>query len=82
MKVVHTIPGADGKRRVDFFQHADGTFGFVSMKLGEEECWYPCGCYSECHASTLDLAIREAAARVEWLSHQLPSKEGSLNANP
>jgi hypothetical protein len=76
MRVVHTILSVDGSKKVEFIRHDDGTFGFVNLKLGEEECWYPCGRYSECHASTLDLAMREAAGRVEWLSNQLSPQAG------
>jgi len=81
MKVVHTIPGSDGKRKVKFFRRDDGTFGFAGLNLGEEDCWYPCGRYSECHASTLDPAIREAEGRVEWLSDQSTNPQ-SLIPNP
>ena len=52
---------------------------FASLKLSEEAyeegCWYPSERDSECHASSLDAAIREAEGRVEWLSDH-------RNANP
>ena len=73
MKIVHAISSVDGRRKVDFFQHNDETYGFDSLTLGEEGCWYPCGRYSQCHAATLDIAIREAKDRIKWLNDQLMS---------
>jgi len=71
MKIVQTIFSADKMRKVQFVQNHDGTYGFTSLKLGEEECWYPCGRYSQCHAATLDLAVREAEGRIRWLRDRL-----------
>jgi hypothetical protein len=68
--VVRELVASDGMRKVVLYRRDDGTFGFESLRFSEdslEKCWIPHGRFSECIASSADIAEREARGRVEWL---------------
>ena len=67
--IVETIVHADGTRRVEIFQRRDGSFGFEELRLVEpERAWLVSGCYTNSFSASAEIAIREARARVSWLS--------------
>lgn len=69
VEIVRRIGSADGKRRVEIFRRADGTYGFENMKYGDqEESWFPAGRYSVGIFGTEEEALKEAKARVRWLA--------------
>lgn len=57
----------------EVFKRADGSFGFESLLFSDdplEMAWIPHGKFSECFASTAEIATREARGRVDWLREQ------------
>ena len=67
--VQKTFVKSDGTRKVEIFQRENGTFGFEEFEFGmKENSWYPVGRYSFAVIDTLETAIREAQARVSWLT--------------
>ncbi len=72
MKAIKQFISEDGQKKVEIFQRADGTFGFTDWRYDrEEDSWYPHGRYSECFASSFEIAVREASGRVDWLRELL-----------
>ena len=68
-EIKQTFVKADGARKVEIFQRADGTFGFEELKLGQGEgAWFPVGKYSIAIIDSLDTAVKEAKERVSWLA--------------
>jgi hypothetical protein len=68
--IVEELVARDGKRKVQVFRRADGTFGFESLRFSEdpqEMSWVPQGRLSLCIAVSAEVAEREARARVDWL---------------
>ena len=68
--VVKELVSADGKRKVEIVQRADGVFGFEAWRFSDEpreQCWIPDGQYSVCLATDAATAEREARGRVYWL---------------
>ena len=64
------ILSSDKTRKVQIFEREDGTYGFRTLLWASdplEQCWTPCGRYSECFAPDESTAEREARSRVEWL---------------
>jgi hypothetical protein len=66
--VIKALPNTNMSRVVVIFQRSDSSFGFEEMKFDkEEQCWIPCGRYSEAFISNLETALKEARDRVSWL---------------
>jgi hypothetical protein len=68
--IVRELLASDRKRKVQIFRRDDGSFGFDSLVFSEdplEMCWIPHGRFSQCFASSLEIAEREARVRVDWL---------------
>ena len=65
-RIVQTIVNPDRTRRVEIYEAADGTFGFIHWKWGEpERAWFTVGPYgSRCDSA--ETALREAKSRVAW----------------
>ena len=62
--VVKVLMSRDGKRKVEIFRAADGTYGFEELYFSEEpreRCWI---------AADAEIAEREARGRVEWLRRE------------
>ena len=79
MKIVKTINDRTGKRRVEIYQRADGSFGFEEWQFGiEEQSWFPFGRYSYAVIDTLENAEREARSRVSWLADEFNDPDVSL----
>ena len=69
--VVHCIWDEEKTRRVDIYQRDEGNFGFEDLSYdSEEDAWIPKAGYSESFTESLEAAIREARARVSWLSKE------------
>jgi len=63
-----TVYDAEEFRRVTFFEHPDGTFGFPEWKFWmPEDSWAPTRIGDGARLKSLEDAIREAKGRVEWL---------------
>jgi len=64
---LRTIYDPSEQRRVSFYRHSDGTFGFLEWKyLDEEESWAPTRIGAGSRLTTMEEAIREARGRVDW----------------
>jgi hypothetical protein len=64
-----TLFSSDRLKKVEFFRHNDGTFGFQEWRfLREEASWAPFGRRSIAICDSLERAEAEARDRVEWLS--------------
>lgn len=62
------------ERRVCFYRHSDGTFGFLEWNFShEEKSWVPTRIGQGSRLSTLEDAIREATGRVDWLASAVSS---------
>lgn len=71
--VVRELIARDGKRKVQIFQRADGSFGFESAYFSEdpfEMCWVRERAFSVCIAASQEIAEREARGRIDWLSDE------------
>jgi len=69
IEIVRTIESSDGKRKLEIFRRADGTYGFEDMKYGDEEAsWFPAGRYSVGIFGTEEDALREAKGRIRWMA--------------
>ena len=69
-KVVKTLFNSDVNRVVVIFQRPDDTYGFDESGFrDEEQCWFPCGQYSESFIDSLETALKEVRGRVAWLSN-------------
>ena len=70
--VIKTIYSDDRKRRVIIFSRADGTFGFREEHFSAdslEQRWIPQSwSRSEPVCSSLEIAMREANGRINWLA--------------
>lgn len=69
--IVNELVSPDGKRKVEIFRRADGSFGFESFRFSDEpleNCWIPENRRPVCVAATQEIAEREARERVKWLS--------------
>lgn len=66
------IYDSDQKRRVRVFSAADGSYSFIEEKFSDEPlemCWIPQTYQrSQPICSSLEIAMREARDRVEWLT--------------
>jgi hypothetical protein len=59
----------DRTSRVVIYPNADGSFGFRDEVWSDEpteRCWVP-RLWPDSHCDTVESAMREAAARIEWL---------------
>ncbi|MDQ3257468.1 MAG: hypothetical protein M3R15_26890 [Acidobacteriota bacterium] len=66
---VQTYFNADGTQQVVIFERADDSLGFEELRFGSDERdWFPCGCYSASFTDSIEMAVREARARVKWLA--------------
>jgi len=66
---LRTIYDQGEERRVCFYRHADGTFGFLEWKYwNEEDSWAPTRIGQGSRLASLNEAIQEARSRVDWLS--------------
>ena len=70
-KVNQSIEIPDGSKCVDFFEHADGGFGFEEYRRDPEDArgWYPIGNYSNLRLATEREALTEAIIRIPWLKN-------------
>jgi hypothetical protein len=71
--IVKELVAQDGKRKVQIFRRAEGTFGFDSLRFSEdplEMSWIPHGRFSSCIAASAEVGEREARARVDWLQDE------------
>jgi len=73
--LIKRIQDSSGTKRVDIFQRADGTFGFIEYHWTEEETpvtthrfWNPVGPRSAPRIDTAERAEQEARGRVGWLA--------------
>jgi hypothetical protein len=63
-----TVYDAEELRRVTFPEHPDRTFGFQEWKFWmPEDSWAPRRSGDGARLKSLEVAIREAKGRVEWL---------------
>lgn len=72
-KTEKTIYSEDRSRRVVVFRRSDGTFGFEDQLYSNEpneQCWFPCGRYTDCRTASAEDALREATGRVAWLAEE------------
>lgn len=66
--VKKTIVHPDGKRKVEVFQRADGSFGFEELHWRTDEgCWCPFGKYSTAFVDTIEHVLQEVRGRVAWV---------------
>jgi hypothetical protein len=66
---LQTIYDPGEERRVCFYCHSDGTFGFLEWKYWDvEESWAPTRIGASSRLNTMEEAIREARGRVDWLA--------------
>lgn len=71
---VKVIMAPDGKRKVELFQRANGTYGFLEWVFGEPPYtsrWFPSSGSTECFVPDARTAMAEARGRVEWLRSEL-----------
>jgi hypothetical protein len=68
VQIVRTLKSQDGMDYVDIVRRANGTYGFQAYHWdGEDGCFVPSGHYSESFTDSIDRAVAEASARVDWL---------------
>jgi hypothetical protein len=66
---IRTIYDPGEERRVCFYCHSDGTFGFLEWKfLHQEDSWAPTRIGAGSRLKTIEEAAREARGRVDWLA--------------
>ncbi len=68
-RVVRIFKSQDRKQLVEIYRRENGTFGFRALRWDEEEeCFIPFGHYAESFSDSIDRAVAEASARVQWLT--------------
>jgi hypothetical protein len=72
VRVVRQIRSHDRKHLVEIYERDSGTFGFVTLRWDEEvQCFVPFGRYAESFADSVERAVAEASARVDWLAESI-----------
>lgn len=72
MRVVRTIRSHDRKHIVEIYERDTGTFGFLTLRWDEEDqCFVPFGRYTESVNDSVERAVAEASARVDWLAESI-----------
>jgi len=68
--VFRSIENAEHDRCVDLFSRPDGSFGFEEFRRDVEDAgaWTPVAYYSVAAYSSVDDALKAAAASVAWLT--------------
>ena len=69
MFVIGSINSEDNQYCVDFFERADGTFGFEEYRRDVEDYnqWFKIGCFDALFLTTKRSAIDAALEHVIWL---------------
>jgi hypothetical protein len=69
-KVLRSINAPGESRCVDVFRRPDGRFGFEEYRRDSEDArgWFPVGFFGDQVFDNEEAALREARARVGWLS--------------
>ena len=72
VRVVRSITSQDGKQLVEIYRRENGTFGFRALRWDEQEdCFISSGRYTESFSDSIDRAVAEASARVQWLAESI-----------
>lgn len=69
--ILRKIVDSTGKRRVLIIRRANGSYGWEVEHWSDEpmeQCWIRPGQYPFSICDTVEIAIREALGRVEWLT--------------
>ena len=74
-EVVRTIATVNEEHRVDFLKRDDGWFSFVEFERATnwdgDRVWTPVSAAPLPLCSSLEIAEREAGARIGWLAHMV-----------
>jgi hypothetical protein len=71
-KQINVLYHDEQTRKVVIFQREDGNYGFEEFRFGvKEQAWFPVGRYSEAFVESSESALREARARITWLSDSI-----------
>ena len=66
--VVRTLRSQDGEYYVDIFRRPNGTYGFQEYHWDKEDGFFvPTRRHSESFTDSIEHAVSEASARVDWL---------------
>ena len=72
VRVIRTIRSHDQKNLIEIYKREGGTFGFLHLRWDDEdECYIPFGHYTESFSDSLERAVAEASARVDWLAESI-----------
>ena len=72
VRVVRKIRSHDHKNVVEIYKRDNGTFGFLPLRWDEAtECFVPLGRYAESFSDSVERAVAEASARVDWLAESI-----------